>query len=468
MSEPNNKRARRQALESDLLDEGIRTLSNGVAEAEKDFTDAALLKLQRQVNSEELVSKVIPYSMWSPELRKNNEKFISHVATLIEKRSVVPDDRALHERLRRAEAARAPERGAASVALYDAVRPDPSYAHKRLGVGDVAQRRIGGPIDHGHRKETTRIGEMRTLNELDNTLPLPADIVDTERFCDACIPVDCQTALHSLSTYDQALRFASKISLGDKKKKLQNAATNTGSLTTHTLASFVKTIQNECAMPIFCVRFLCDTTIEVCAHMETNACYFAIFAFSIAEHVCEMAKTQRVSEERALEILRARVCAEVSKEREISEKRLSETAQLLQAPSHSLSKEQISERAKMISDEREFRALADKFHLTFEPNATDKDEAAISRYCKLAVFAPNKSPLLLSLACSYLYTYFATCQCLMDLPDEKDPVEATRSNKGRSGGAEVRLRSETSMVDGMALTSSIGFNFNETLDRVRK
>lgn len=483
MSNRPGKRTLRQAAENELLDDDFRTINDGLFQADSSFSDAALRKLQRETEREVRVPVVPPYHMWPEGARKGNEAFINHVATLVERRAIVPADPTVREHLRRVEASRATERGYASIAIYDSRRHDPEYARKPLGLGDKSHRPSGGSIDHPHLKETTRIAEIRVASGLPNTEPLSDDIVESERFSDAIVPVDCEHTLHMFDTYEQATRFATKLSRSEKKRRLSADAGGGGD--TRTLGSFVKTMRAECAMPAFCVRFLHDETIELCLHMESNAAYFAVFAFSIAEYVRQAAARDSVDKQRALRILRARVCSEVEGERKKSEKRLETAAQLLQAPLESLSNDQLTERSKMVQDEREFRALADRFLVRFEDSvapataaasatastttaagglvgaggSVDAEECKIALYSTLGVFAFDKSPLLLSLPCHFLYVYFATCQCLMDAPDSA-PNAAPANEQ-----IAVRPKSTTAIIDGMALTSSVGFDFNKPLQK---
>jgi len=462
------KRDRTQAVMSAVLDDDLTFIEDGTYQTTNEFNEMAMKKLQREQAREIRKPGAIPYHMWSETARKGHEDFISRIATQVERRSITPTDPNVRERFRRMEAAHASEQGVASISIYDASRPDPEYAKKVLNVGDHAPRRIGGAIDHNHLKEETRVVEMRFANGLDKRHPISSETIATERFSEACIPVDCQTALHSLDTFDQANRFAAKIKSRDRTKNGPNEKLET-------LESFIKTIRLECAMPVFCVRFLYDNTIELCMHMEANASYFAVFTFSIDDHVHYEARRNGTDDERELQIIKGRVCAEVSKERKKSEERLRTAENLLQAPIHSLTNEQVSERTKMLEDEREFRALADKFHVRFEESpATAEEDQLIARFCSLGVFAFVKSPLLLSLPCKFLYHYFSTCQCLMDVPDDAPPVaqndaaaaaEASTATTTKKKKVEVRPKSETDIIDGHTITTSIGFEFNKNLKK---
>lgn len=445
-----NKRARSQAVMSSVLDDDLRGLMDATFESTDEFNDLAMKKLQRETAREKRLPITKPYHEWPEAAKRANEMFISHVATLVEKRTVTPDDPALLERMRKTEAAMASEMGVASVSIYDARRPDPDYARHRLTIGQKNPNRTAGPFDHAHLKHTTRITEIRHENDFDPRKRIPADVVETERFTDACIAVDCQRALHNLDTYDQARRAAIKIS-----ELLAKGAIDEKDMD---IKSFVRTLKLECSMPIFCVRFLHDATVEICFHMESNASYFAIFAFSIDAYVeCE-SKKNHTTVARELEVLHSRICTEVSEERDKSEKRLTTAAALLEAPLDTLNKTQLSERSKLIADEKEFRALADKFHVRYnEAKEDEKDERKIAKIYPLAVFAVNKSEILLSLPCKYLYMYFATCQCLLDAPDESASKNDT--------GLEVRDKSTTVYVDGMALTSSVGYDFTKPLSK---
>jgi len=461
------KRDRTQAVMSAVLDDDLTFIEDGTYQSTNEFNDMAMKKLQREQAREIRKPGAIPYHMWSETARKGHEDFISRIATQVERRAITPNDPNVREKFRRMEAAHASEQGVASISIYDASRPDPEYAKKPLGVGDHAPRRIGGAIDHNHLKEETRIVEMRYANGLDTRRPISSETIATERFSEACIPVDCQSALHSLDTFDQANRFAAKMKSRDRTKSGPNDKLES-------LESFIKTIRLECAMPIFCVRFLYDNTIELCMHMEANASYFAVFTFSIDEHVRYEARRNGADEDRELQIIKNRICAEVSKERKKSEERLRTVENLLQAPIHSLTTEQVSERTKMLEDEREFRALADKFHVRFEesPEAAEEDRL-IARFCSLGVFAFVKSPLLLSLPCKFLYHYFSTCQCLMDVPEVAPPVSSATADASTSAEnrlfkhkkAEVRPKSETDVIDGNTITASIGFDFNKNFKR---
>jgi len=436
------RRRKRQAAESDFVGEFPTTLGAGddedfVRGNDEEFSEAAMRKLQRQINSEDQEQVNEPYHMWSAKAKKANEAFISFVATQVQRRAVVPDDPKVHERFRRAEAAAGGEQGPASISIFDVRKPDPDYATKMRGVGERAPKRASDPLSHRHTKEATLIVELRNANGFDARQPLPAGVAESERFCDACIPELCERAFHCLDTYDQAVRAAARLT--------QARATPT------TLAGFIKTLRAECAMPVFCVRFLHDATLEVCLHMESNASYFAVFALSIAKQVAFMAASENKSTDQMLKLLRSRVCLQIAEEREKSEKRLHTAAMLLQAPLTSLTAAQITEREKYVQDEREFRALADHFHVRFEDaDANQLEYRDIAVHSPFAAFSIDKSPLLSSLECSYLYMYFATCQCLMQDTDTEETTAAT------------------STADDRALVASIGYDFNAKLDKSKE
>jgi len=456
MSHVGGKRARKQAALSEVIDDDLAILEGTLPVGDTEFSGQSLRKLQKMVNDDDPQPVVPPYYLWSDKAQKLHKEMISRVATQIEKRIVVPADKQLHEQLRRTEAAHASEAGYASISLYDVRSPDPEYATRVRGVGDKPPRRIGGSIDHSHRKETTRILELRMANNLNTKKPVADDIVQSERFADCCMPVDCERALHSLNTYEQALRYARKLeTLRAKNEKPQ------------TLASFVKTLRAECSMPVFCVRLLYDATLEICAYMEANGCYFALFTFSFDEHVkyCMRKDTTAAANgvDYALHSLRSKIAAEIVTERAKSEKRLDASANFLEAPVESLNAEQRAERAAMLRDEYEFRSLIDKFHVRFEdkddqqqqqqPQPTNSEESKIALTVALSVFAIEKSETLRTLPCTFRYLYFATCQCLTDDPDAVAAASTTQP--------EVRPASSstTTMIDGMSMTSSIGFNF---------
>lgn len=456
------KRERSQAVISSVLDDDLTFLNDETYQSTNEFNEVAMKKLQREQAREIRKPGAIPYSMWSEKAKEAHEQFILAVGMQVERRAITPKDPQVRETFRQREAARASENGVASISIYDARKPDPEYAKKPLGVGQQAPRRIGGAVDHNHLKEETRIVEMRFANGLNIRRPISVETIATERFSEACIPEDCQVALHSLDTFNQANRFAQKIKARERAKNVEVDKIDN-------LQSFVKTMRLECAMPIFCVRFLYDNTIELCAHMEANASYFALFAFSIDDHVKYEARRNNTDAARELQSIKGRICAEVVKERKKSEERLRTAENLLQAPIHSLTTDQVAERTKFLEDEREFRALADKFHVRFEESPADADEdKLIARYCSLAVFAFEKSPLLMSLPCKFLYHYFATCQCLMDLPDDDPPAseaEASTSTAKKAKKPAVREKNETDIIDGHTITTSIGFEFNKNFKR---
>ena len=469
MSNRPGKRARRQAAVSALLDDDADQVA-GIVDVDFDgqgeFSNFALRKLQRQVNRDDPQPVVQPYHAWPEGARRANEAFVSHVATLVEKHIVAPRDPALREALRRTEALHAPERGYASISLYDARRADPTYAAQVLGIGDRAPRRIDGPLDHVHIKEFTRIAEMRVANGLNRHRPLERALVASENFVDACMPVDCAHALHSLDTYDQALRVGASLAAAAASRRVAP------------LASFVATLAADCAMPVFALRFLHDATVELCMHMEATSSYFALFTLSIREHVAALARAASQSSADALVALRATVCAEVATERAKSEKRLDTAAALLQVPVEALSATQLRERETIVRDEREFRALADKFHVDFTaqdaatagaPGAEQEVQRNL-QYATLVVFAIAKSATLMALPCTYSYVYFGVCQCLMDEPTATPPTTTPAANGTtllQTATARVTPVSgeQTTMLDGVAMTSSVGFDFNKRITR---
>ena len=433
---------------SSVLDDDLAAPGELLAVNDRDFSEAAFRKLQRTVNDDDPQPQVPPYYMWTERQQTLHKQMISRVATQIEKRIVVPDDKTLHEQLRKVEAAHAPEQGYASITILDVRNPDPDYATKMLKLGDKAPRRIGGSLDHTHQKETTRILEARYANGLDMRRAIPDAILQTERFADCCVPVDCERAIQSLNTYEQALRFSAKL-LADARKKGHVAAT---------LASYLMTLRVECTTPVFCIRFLHDATLEVCTHMEANSSYFALFAFDFSDHVNFNAKRDAMLYERALCLVRSRISAEVAAERAKAEKRQETTTRLLDAPLESLSNEQIAERTAMLRDERDFRSLVDKFHVRFEEEAKDKpadsEERRIAQFETLGVFAIDKSETLRTLPCKYRYLYFATCQCLTDEETDTPSKSATATTTAKA------VPGMSAMIDGMSMTSSIGFNLS--------
>lgn len=434
-----SKRKKSQAVLSSVVDDELTHLKDSIYQETDDYSTQAIKKLQKKTLNEKRVPCVPPYREWPEGARIAHEHFIAQVMKDIETYKIVrPADPDVLEKFRRAEAAQASEQGVASLSIYDARQPDPMYARNPLGTADIPKRVVSGPIEHRHDKETTRIAEMRALNGLDKKKRISNEDVCSEGFCDACMPEDCQKALHNLGTYMHALRFQAKIHR--QKNKI------------NTLQSFICTIRLECAMPIFCVRFLYDATLEVCLHMETNATYFAVFAFSFAEQVAAEAKRRNISKEEALESLKNLVCEEVAEERKKSEKRLDETASLLRAPLESLSTEQLKKRSQIQRDDREFRALVDQFHVRFDKaKAENVEQTAIASYSTVGVFAFEKSASLLDIRCEFLYVYFATCQCLMDIQQEEYPQSSATKKQTDNGSSTI--------IDGLSVSTSSKFDF---------
>ena len=438
-----SKRKLSQAVTSSAIDDDLTQLRDSAYQETDEYSSQAIKKLQKKTANEKRVPVVPPYSQWPEGARIAHETFIGQAMHDIELHKIVrPADPELHEKFRRLEAAQASEQGVASLSIYDARRPDPTYARNVLGTADAPTRTVTGPLEHRHDLQLTRVAEMRVTNGLDKKRRISNDVICSENFTDACIPQDCEKALHNFGTYQQVLSF------GSKMRKTKSRRVNT-------LNSFIATIRLECATPIFCVRFLHDATIEICAHMETNTTYFAIFALSLDTYVASEARKKNCSFEEELAYLKRLVCDEITAERKKSEKRLDDTAKLLKAPIDTLSTEQLRQRAQIQKDDKEFRSLVDKFHIRFdEAKPENKVEQEIAQHCTIGVFAYEKSPSLLSFQCQFLYVYFATCQCLMDLPD---PAAAAAS----SSSATNKAIEQQTMVGGLAVTSSLRFDFSK-------
>lgn len=442
------KRKVSQAVQSSVLDDELTHLKDSIYQETDDYSTMAIKKLQKKTANEKRIPRVPPYREWPEGAKLAHEHFIAQAMKDIETFKIVrPADPELLEKFRRVEASNAVDQGVASLSIYDARRPDPTYARNPLGTADTPKRIVSGPIEHTHDKETTRIAEMRAINGLDKKRRISDEDLCSEGFCDACIPEDCQKALHGLGTYVHALRFKSKIAKQKNK--------------TNSLHSFICTIRLECAMPLFCVRFLHDATLEICLHMETNATYFAVFTFAFDEYVLDDAKKRNISKEEALRSLKNLVCEEIAQERKKSEKRLDETASLLRAPIESLSTDQLRQRAQIQRDDKEFRSLVDRFHVRFDEAKPDNaQEVAIAAYEAVGVFAIEKSPALLAIQCKFLYVYFATCQCLMDIPDA-----STSTNTIVVQTSAVKPRTQhgsSTIIDGLSVSTSSKFDFTKT------
>lgn len=454
------KRARGQAALSAVLDDDDALFgdADGLPVRDADFNEVSFRKLQRAVNNAEPESKVPPYFLWSDRQKELHRDMIGRMAAQIQQRAVVPNDKQLHEQMRRLEASRAGEQGYASVSLLDTRQPDPDYATRMLRLGDTAPRRIGGAVDHAHQKEMARVLELRYANNLDRLRPVPRDIVQSERFSDCCIPVDSERAFHSLNTYAQALGIGRKLETLQTLKRHSTASTSTSATaesksTAQPLSAFLSTLRAECAMPLFCVRFLYDATLEVCLYMEATGAYFAVFAFDFTDEVKFRARQENTTFDEATRRVRAKIASEIAAERAKSEKRIDAVTKLLDAPIESLSTEQVVERTAMLKDEREFRSLIDRFHVRFEDELrdapADSEERKIGAFVALAVFAVEKSESLRKLACRYLYVYFANCQCLTDAETPSATSTTTTTNT-------------SSIVNGTLLTTSVGFGTTQT------
>ena len=417
----------------------------------EEIDNIAMKQLQREKDiqkNEVLEPEMPPMFMWPKETRDEYMNNIAFLAQAWEKRAIRPHDPATYTALRQNEAALAPTRAMASVSLYSAQRVDPHYANNPLSWGEKPKYRRGITTDHKHSKEQTVVLEIRNALDLPAREPVPDAVRLDENFSLAPMPEDCLTAVHSLDTYIPICRFARHLhKTSDQPQRVAD-----------TLADFAR----GCRTQLFCVRFIDDNaTIEMCFYMEAMANYFAVLAFKIALNIDDASRGA------TLRKIREQVCSEIETMRRQAENRMADpfVTEAGLADSKYDSNNQLK-RELWLRDEKQFHALADRYHVDFASEATsveaDKQTLEIAQFCPLAIFAPDKSTTLANLPCKFLYHYFTTCQCLMmDSDEEQTSDTAQTSAPSLPRQRQRELNHAQTMIDKTQVNCSVPLNFKK-------